>query len=863
MGVPTGWTQEEYDRYLDTPQSRNVYGSTWTFTPREMLAYDPSPGYTERYLSYMTPQEASDPATTFNKYMASYAASGMDLNRMDSNGVSVLGNAIASAASIGIYPGVQDVDRWGLREVFPQLSEWPGLRTRIAETIQRAPQGTAQNMTQMAETGAVPEGSYTPPAPHNEGWGGGLLGSIADAVENVGDVLGAALDDPFGTAQALTGNPLGIPGADVNMVEHPTDYSEWSPVTQAAAATGGALLAGGAVADMTGSSLAGSAAGGATKSAIAGGDPVEGAIGGAISPAVSGSVSDAVGGGALGDIAGGAAVGATKAELGGGDVTSGALGGALSPAVGAAVNALGSLGTGDDVAASLGMPTDAELEDGFSPLDEGNEAADLQAFTDTPVLGAGEETSIGGAVVPDDVADDQLDLEAFDPGLADELNDSGGALTLPEDTSATADLQDDLNLDDLEEPSQVPTDGAEGDTMDDELNFDDLFGSEDADLGLSDTELSDILAGGDGSGGALTGDDNLDDLLGGADSGGDDPFADLSEGELADILAGGDGSGDVLTGGGTGTGSGLGSVASAIINKLKSLGSGAVDTVRKALQGDQNAIKTITGLGIPAALLGSIFFEKNESPLLGPVKQATEGALSNAAAYAATPTIGLTPSQQRAIQLANANTGNYEADLAKSGALADTAAAGITPEQIARYQNPYLEGVLSPQLRDIEEAADRRRQQMKAIASMSGQDLQPTGTTPGTFSVNDSLLDRETLRAISDATGKAYADSFNNATSLAGKDLDRSLQSSQIYGNLGKEESALGTVDLANLNTAGALERLPQEDERTKLSTASQLYSKAAAGAAGAIPVTTPKSKLTQVAGALGAMKTAKDIGLY
>jgi hypothetical protein len=267
-------------------------------------------------------------------------------------------------------------------------------------------------------------------------------------------------------------------------------------------------------------------------------------------------------------------------------------------------------------------------------------------------------------------------------------------------------------------------------------------------------------------------------------------------------------------------------------------------------------------LGLTGATIAGLF-EKPNNPLLEPIVEAAKKSIGQADKFAALGPIGLTPAQTRAIALAKENVGKWQPYLDKSGALADTAASGITQEQIDRYTNPYLQGVLDPAIRDIEESAARRREQLRAITSRSGNDLRTPSTDPNRFNVEDSLLDRETLRSIGDVSGKLRAESFNTATGLAGNDLSRSLSSSNIYGGLGKSAGALGAADVAGLTSAGALERQPLEDERTQASDASKLYTGVVHGNQGALAAAAKPSTLTNVTGALGVLQSAKDLDLY
>jgi len=273
------------------------------------------------------------------------------------------------------------------------------------------------------------------------------------------------------------------------------------------------------------------------------------------------------------------------------------------------------------------------------------------------------------------------------------------------------------------------------------------------------------------------------------------------------------------------------------------------------------ALDKLLKLGLPIATIAGIF-EKPDNPLLGPIVQAAQKAIGQADQFAALGPIGLTPAQEQAIALAKENVGGYKPYLEKSGALADKAAGGIQQSEIDRYLNPYLDSVLAPGIRDIEQAAARRREQLKAVTSMSGNDLRTPSTDPNRFNVEDNLLDQSTLQSIGDLSAKTRATGYDTATGLAGKDLDRNLSSSNIYGGLGKAEGALGATDVASLTSAGALERMPQEDARTKAADAAKLYT-GVAGQTGALNAAAQPSTLTNVTGALGVLKSAKDIGLY
>lgn len=382
-----------------------------------------------------------------------------------------------------------------------------------------------------------------------------------------------------------------------------------------------------------------------------------------------------------------------------------------------------------------------------------------------------------------------------------------------------------------------------GDSMDfSDLNFDD-FGFDPGGEGLSNAPMD------PGGGGAFDtgGSEGVFDSQG-------NPIANSSDGGAFDM------------GGSEGVFDAQGNPIANSGNFLQQIatkyGAQALGYAQKLLAGDPEAMKKLLSLGVPAAAVAGLF-ENNKSPLIASQVNASRGALAGADKFAALPDIGLTPSQTKAIETANADAGAWKPYFDKAGALADVGAGGITEETTNKYLNPELQGVLDPTIRDLQEAADTRRQQLRAEVARSGNDFYAPGTEPTRFNVSDSLLDRELFRGISDATGKIRSQAWTDATTLAGKDLDRNLTASNLYGGLGKSAGALGSVDFQNLAGAGALERQPAEDARTHAADTSKLYTGVVSGINPAVAGSTPQSTLSKATGALGALSTAKDIGLY
>jgi hypothetical protein len=113
---------------------------------------------------------------------------------------------------------------------------------------------------------------------------------------------------------------------------------------------------------------------------------------------------------------------------------------------------------------------------------------------------------------------------------------------------------------------------------------------------------------------------------------------------------------------------------------------------------------------------------------------------------------------------------------------------------------------------------------------------------------------------VSDATGKAYSDAYNSATGLATKDLDRILAAGKDENAIGKNVGILGAADVAGLQGAGVLEQQPQRDALAHTADSAKLYTDVVHGNTKALDSVGDPSKIAQVTGALGALKTANEI---
>ena len=298
---------------------------------------------------------------------------------------------------------------------------------------------------------------------------------------------------------------------------------------------------------------------------------------------------------------------------------------------------------------------------------------------------------------------------------------------------------------------------------------------------------------------------------------------------------------------------------------IKNLPSGAAKMatglLTKFANGDTGALGDLAKLGIPAALLAGLF-EKNKGPLDEALTQAGGAAVKHAGAFADMPGLEQTDAQRRAIELGKSNVGAWKPYIDKADTLTGDFSKGVAGVDLNKYMNPYLDAVLKNSIRDIEESAAKRNQQLRAITSKSGNDFRSSVDGGNRFNVEDSLLDRERLRAVGDTSAKVRAGAFDTAWTNAGRDVDRMGTAANTYGALGKTVGALGDSDVSSLTSAGALEQQPQKDALSKAAANVDVYRSIIPGTSQAATATKDPSKLSEIVGALGAYTTANKIGI-
>lgn len=144
-------------------------------------------------------------------------------------------------------------------------------------------------------------------------------------------------------------------------------------------------------------------------------------------------------------------------------------------------------------------------------------------------------------------------------------------------------------------------------------------------------------------------------------------------------------------------------------------------------------------------------------------------------------------------------------------------AAGVKfdPSQIQQYMNPYLSGVLNPQLEEL-----RRQSQINLQPSLAKL-TQAGGFGGGRQAIMESEAARNLLTEQNKTVGQGYANAYDSAmkaaqyaSDLGLKGLQTATQAAQAQGNVGAQEAQYGLQNLQALSTAG---KTQQEQEQAAL----------------------------------------------
>lgn len=128
--------------------------------------------------------------------------------------------------------------------------------------------------------------------------------------------------------------------------------------------------------------------------------------------------------------------------------------------------------------------------------------------------------------------------------------------------------------------------------------------------------------------------------------------------------------------------------------------------------------------------------------------------------------------------------------------------------KISDYMNPYVNQVVQPQIRNLNEAAARQRIQSGEAATAGG------AFGDARHGVADSLTNREQMNSIADVTGRGYSDAYNQAMAARTGDVGRMFQADTQNQALREQalqrqlQSGQSSMDFGLANNADYLQRL-------------------------------------------------------
>lgn len=160
----------------------------------------------------------------------------------------------------------------------------------------------------------------------------------------------------------------------------------------------------------------------------------------------------------------------------------------------------------------------------------------------------------------------------------------------------------------------------------------------------------------------------------------------------------------------------------------------------------------------------------------------------------------LTDNERTASALARTGSADARGYLTKAGNAVDSSLEDFSGDNVKKYMNPYLESVLTPQIR--EQNAQYERDKASLLNSKAGA----WGGDRVAF--QSSQLEKNHMNSVSDITGKTYASAYDNARQTFFADKDRQQRAAQAYQSVAGDITKLNTQQIQDLMATGGTERL-------------------------------------------------------
>lgn len=185
------------------------------------------------------------------------------------------------------------------------------------------------------------------------------------------------------------------------------------------------------------------------------------------------------------------------------------------------------------------------------------------------------------------------------------------------------------------------------------------------------------------------------------------------------------------------------------------------------------------------------------------------------APYQGARVAGMTPDQLGAIDLMRGATGDWRGLFDTATGMASNAAGASFLDDPQKWMNPFITGVLNPQLEEIVRQSDIARKGINARAVNAG------AFGDARHGVAEAELARNTNKLLADTTGQAYAAAYNAGAGQFNLERAAQLQGAGALGQLAGAGQQLTLQDIASLFDIGQRQ---QAQEQAGLDTAYQDY---------------------------------------
>ena len=161
----------------------------------------------------------------------------------------------------------------------------------------------------------------------------------------------------------------------------------------------------------------------------------------------------------------------------------------------------------------------------------------------------------------------------------------------------------------------------------------------------------------------------------------------------------------------------------------------------------------------------------------------------------------LDPNEQRAIELAATEGGQYREDLARAREYAERGGASFLDADIQAYMNPYIESALEPAARELREEGLRHQQRLKQQAGMAA------AFGGSRAAILEAEATGKPLEAISDLYARGYQQAYESAANMFEKDRVAARGAADQFREIGAEGQRMLVNEMNNLMVTGGLRR--------------------------------------------------------